>query len=155
MVDTITEQISDFTARDFDSWVIELRNKVNAAFPSWTDFNTANFGNILLEMFAHTLDVVSFYQDQQFLETRVVFARLLKSMINLGKNVGFTLPGNSVATATLEITIADESGTRTLSGYMSDDASIGVLTDTWAATASDPTEVGLMILVELPQPELP
>lgn len=55
----------------------------------------------------------------------------------------------------IEIVISDETGTRTMSGYMSEDASIGVLTDTWAATASDPTEVGLMILVELPQPVLP
>lgn len=107
MVATITERASDFTSRDFDSWILELRARANTAFPGWTDFNTANFGNILLEMFAHTLDVLSFTQDQQFLETRIVFARLRRSMIGLGKLVGFTLPGAAVATADLEITIAD------------------------------------------------
>lgn len=107
MVDTITERASDFTSRDFDSWIIELRNRVQSAFPSWTDFNTANFGNILLELFAHTLDVMSFTQDQQFLETRIVFATLRKSMINLGKLVSFTLPGASVASVDLTFTIAD------------------------------------------------
>jgi len=107
MVDTITQRASDFTNRDFDSWVVELRARSNAAFPNWTDFNTANFGNLTLEMFAHTLDVISFTQDQQYLETRVVFARLRRSMIALGKNVGFRLPGATVATVDLEITIAD------------------------------------------------
>jgi len=107
MATTITQQANDFTDKDFDSWVIELRTRVNSAFPGWTDFNTPNFGNILLEMFAHTLDVMSFYQDQQYLETRIVFAQLRRSMIALGKNVGFELPGATVATADLEFTIAD------------------------------------------------
>ncbi len=107
MATTITTQASDFTDKDFDSWIIELRTRVNVAFPGWTDFNTPNFGNILLEMFAHTLDVLSFYQDQQFLETRIIFAQLRRSMIALGKNVGFELPGAVVATADLEFTIAD------------------------------------------------
>jgi len=107
MAETITSQASDYTNRDFDSWIIELRTRVNAALPTWTDFNTANFGNILLEMFAHTLDVMSFYQDQQYLETRIVFAQLRRSMIALGKNVGFELPGAVEATADLEFTFAD------------------------------------------------
>lgn len=107
MPTTITLPSSNYTARTFDSWVIELRSKKNAAFPSWTDDTTPNFGNILLELFAHTLDVASFYQNQQFKETRVVFAKLRSSMIALGKNLGFVLPGASPATADLEFTFAD------------------------------------------------
>lgn len=107
MVDTILEQASDFTSRDFDSWILELRAKANTAFPGWTDFNTPNFGNILLELYAQTLDVMSYTQDQQFRETRIIFARLRRSMIALGRNVGFELPGPVPATTDLEITIAD------------------------------------------------
>lgn len=107
MVTTITQRASDFTDRDFDSWILELRSRASTAFPGWTDFNTVNFGTILLEMFAHTLDVVSFTQDQQHLERFVVFANLRRSMILLGKNVGFSLPGATVATVDLEITFAD------------------------------------------------
>lgn len=104
---TITQQADKFTDRDFDSWIRELRARANTAFPGWTDFNRANFGNILLEMYAHTLDVVSFYQDQQYRETRIVFARLRRSMIALGKNVSFRLPEAVAASADLEIGIAD------------------------------------------------
>lgn len=104
---TLTLPTSDYTSRDFDSWVLELRSKVSVAFPAWTDFSKPNFGNILLEMFAHTLDSLNFYQDQQFRETRVIFARLRSSMIALGKNFGYVLPGATVASADLEITFAD------------------------------------------------
>lgn len=107
MVSTITERASDFTSRDFDSWIIELRKNASAALPQWTDFNTANFGNILLELFAHTLDVLSYTQDQQHKERYIRYARLKRSMINLGANVGFSLPGSSAASVDLEITIAD------------------------------------------------
>ncbi len=107
MVDTITQRALDFTDRDFDSWILELRSRATAAFPGWTDFNRANFGVMLLEMYAHTLDVLSFTQDQQHLERFVTFARLRRSMILLGKNVGFELPGASAATVDLEVTITD------------------------------------------------
>lgn len=103
----ITQPTTDFTARDFDSWLAELQARATATFPSWTDFNIANFGNFLLEMFAHTLDVSSFTQDQQFRETRVQLARLRRSMIALGKLVTFRLPGATVATVDLEIAFAD------------------------------------------------
>jgi len=106
MVDTITERASDFTNKDFDSWILEERARASAAFPAWTDFNTPNYGNILLELFAHTLDVCSFTQDQQHLERFTDFARLRRSMILLGKNVGFRLPGAAVASVDLEITFA-------------------------------------------------
>ena len=104
---TITQAASDFTARDFDSWGVELRSRANAAFPNWTDFNIPNFGNILLELFAHTLDVISFTQDQQFRETRIAWAQLRKSMIHLGRNVGFKLPGAVPSTVDLTFQIAD------------------------------------------------
>lgn len=107
MVDTITDRSIDFTNRDFDSWIIELRKRASQGFPGWTEFNTPNFGNILLEMYAHTLDVLSYTQDSQHLERYVSYARLLRSMINLGKNVGFSLPQASPSTTDLEITIAD------------------------------------------------
>lgn len=107
MVTTIMLPSSDYTARTFDSWVVELRSRKNAAFPSWTDDTTPNFGNILIELFAFTLDVASFYQNQQFRETRVVFAKLRSSMIALGKNLGFILPGAVPASADLEFTFAD------------------------------------------------
>lgn len=107
MANGLFEQLVDFTDRDFESWRAALRQRAAVKFPQWTDFNRANIGNLLLELFAHTLDVVSFTQDQQLLETRVVMARQRKSMISIGKGYGFALPGAEDATVDLEFTIAD------------------------------------------------
>lgn len=106
-VATITERASDFTDRDFDAWILELRNRVPAAFPAWTDYNIPNYGNLILESFAHTLDVLSYTQDQQFKEKFISFAKLRRSMILLGRNVAFTLPGALAASVDLEFTYAD------------------------------------------------
>lgn len=107
MVTTITTPTSNFTDRDLDSWLVELRTRAASAFPGWTDYNTPNFGNLLLESFAHTLDGLSYTQDQQHLERFVIFARLRRSMIWLGRNLGFSLPEAEAATVDLEVTIAD------------------------------------------------
>ena len=107
MANGLFERLVDFTDRDFESWRASLRQRAAVKFPQWTDFNRANIGNLLLELFAHTLDVVSFTQDQQLLETRVVTARQRKSMISIGKGFGFFLPGAEDATVDLEFTIAD------------------------------------------------
>lgn len=101
------ERLVDFTDRDFESWRAAIRQRAAVKFPQWTDFNRANIGNLLLELFAHTLDVVSYTQDQQLLETRVVLARQRKSMIEIGKGYGFKLSEAEAATVDLEFTIAD------------------------------------------------
>lgn len=105
-VQTLTERARAFTSYDFDSWILELRSLATAAYPTWTDFNTADFGNFLLELFAHTLDVVSYAQGWQYHATRVRWARTLKAMIALGANVGFALPGPEAASVDLELTIS-------------------------------------------------
>lgn len=106
-VNSLTRRRIDFTSKDFDSWLTDLRTLAQSVFPQWTDFNKANIGNLLLELYAHTLDLATHTIDQYANERIVVCARLRKSMIDLGKLVGFTLPGSTEASADLEFTIAD------------------------------------------------
>lgn len=107
MADGLFVRAIDFTDRDFESWRLRLRALAQAAYPGWTDYNRANIGNLMLELFAMTLDVISYTQDQQVNETRVSYAQQRKSMIELGRNVGFELPGATEASVELEFTIAD------------------------------------------------
>ena len=53
-------QASDFTDRDFDALRLRLQSLVRSVFPEWTDFNVANFGNLLLELYAFVGDVLGF-----------------------------------------------------------------------------------------------
>jgi hypothetical protein len=107
MASGLFERLADFTDRDFESWRAALRLRASTKFPAWTDFNRANIGNLKLELFAHTLDVVSYTMDQLLLETRTTWATQRKSMEDMGKNVAFKLRGAEAATADLEWTIAD------------------------------------------------
>lgn len=94
----------DYTDKDFNSLRFRLRNLVRSVFPEWTDFNVANFGNILLELFAHTGDILTFYQDNQARQSRITTATQRKALIGLVKLIGFT-PATATA-ATVDVTIS-------------------------------------------------
>lgn len=92
-------QSTDYTDKDFDSLRLRLQTLVRAVFPEWTDFNVANFGNILLELFAFVGDLLIFYQDNQARESRIVTATQRKNLIALTKLLGFRPTGARAATA--------------------------------------------------------
>jgi len=82
-------QATEYTDKDFDSLRLRLQSLVGSVFPDWTDFNVANFGNILLEMYAFVGDVLTFYQDNQARESRLLTATQRKNLIGLTKLLGF------------------------------------------------------------------
>lgn len=95
----------DYTDKDFDSVRARLINLVSSAFPEWTDFNVANFGTILLELDAFTLDILLFYQDNQARESRITTAQLRKSLLGLAKMLGYVPAGASASTVELTVTL--------------------------------------------------
>ncbi len=100
----LVSPLLDYTDKDFDALRFRLRNLVRSVFPEWTDFNVANFGNILLELFAHTGDVLTFYQDNQARQSRIVTATQRKAIIGLVKLIGYA-PATATA-ATADVTIS-------------------------------------------------
>lgn len=88
----------DYSARDFDALRLRLQGLVRSVFPDWTDFNVANFGNILLELFAHVGDVLNYYQDSQAAEAFWPTLQQRISAIRLGRLMNFTLRGAAAAT---------------------------------------------------------
>lgn len=87
---------ADYTDKDFDSARRRLFALIASVFPTWTDDSVANFGNILLEMFAWCMDVVGFYQDNQAIESRITTAAQRKNLIALAKLVNYE-PATAVA----------------------------------------------------------
>ncbi len=79
----------DYTDKDFDSARRRLFALIQSVFPTWTDVSVANFGNILLEMFAWCMDVLGFYQDNQAIESRITTATQRRSLIALAKLVNY------------------------------------------------------------------
>lgn len=95
----------EFTSRDFDSTLATLRNEVRSRLPEWTDFSQASFGNLLIELYAFTLDVLDFYLNNQINECFIPTVRDRKNLIALGELVGFRLKTAAAATADVEFSL--------------------------------------------------
>lgn len=104
MTNPILPENLDYTDKDFDSIVNRLNNLLGQAFPDWTDFQAANFGNTLKELFAYVMDVLTFYQDNQAKESRLASVELRQNAIAIAKSLGF-IPSGATA-ATTEVTIS-------------------------------------------------
>jgi len=98
---TVLPTNADYSDRDFASLRARLIELVRSVFPEWSDFDTASFGNVLLEMFAFVGDVLTYYQDNQARESRLVTATQRKNVIALARMLGYRLHGAKAATAEL------------------------------------------------------
>jgi hypothetical protein len=95
----------DYTDRDFDSIRLRLQGLIRSVYPTWTDFNVASFGSILLELFSFVGDTLTFYQDNQAGESRIATATQRKNLIALCKLIGFVPSGARAATADISISL--------------------------------------------------
>lgn len=121
----------DYTDKDFEALRERMFNLIRSVFPTWSDFAVSNFQNILVELYAFTGDVLSFYQDQQAREGRFGTAQLRKSMVALVKLIGYAIPGASAASADVVITITNASA---LTGTVVPSTSTPVIVRTEAVT---------------------
>ena len=96
----------DYTDKDFDAIRARLHNLIDSAFPTWTDKEKADFGNILIDLNAFVLDVLAYYQDNQAAESRITTARMRRSMLALVKLLGYKPTGAVAATAELRFLLA-------------------------------------------------
>ena len=132
---------TDFTDLDFDSVRARLIDLVQSVFPEWTDFDVANFGTILLELFAFVADILTHTQDAQARERFVATLTQRKSLIAIARTYGYTIPGPSAATA-LE--------TFTLAAVPAADVTIPAGTEVRTPEISDPVRFQLLEDVVIP-----
>ena len=95
----------DYSDRDFDSLRARLQNLVRGVFPTWTAYEVANFGNILLELFSFVGDTLSFYLDNQGRESKIISATQRKNMIALAKLLAYSPSSAKAATATVTFSL--------------------------------------------------
>jgi len=101
----IPTPILDYTDRDFASLRLRLQGLARSVFPTWTDFNSANFGNLVVELLAYVGDNISFYQDAQAREAFWPTLTRRISAIRLGRLINFTLTGVTKATGVARFSI--------------------------------------------------
>lgn len=71
---------------------------------TWTDFNEANPGMIMLELAAYVGDVLSFYVDNQFKENLLAYAEQEDNIITISQALGYK--PKTIVPATAEILIS-------------------------------------------------
>jgi uncharacterized phage protein gp47/JayE len=97
-------EIIDYMARDYDSLLKSMRDLVPNKLPEWADYKSeADFGNVLLQLFAHMGDTLSYYQDRIANESFLGTARNRRSIIHHLRLIGYKLSTAAPASASLNI----------------------------------------------------
>src|ERR1700720_4935199 len=98
--------VVDYMARDYESLLKAMYDLIPAKLPEWTDFaNEADFGNVLLELFAHIGDILSYYQDRVANESFLGTARTPRSVVEHLRLIGYELGTAAPAAATLSLAV--------------------------------------------------
>jgi hypothetical protein len=98
------QTIVDYMARDYDSILRSMREQIPYKLPEWTDYESeADFGNVLLQLFAHMGDLLSYYQDRVANESFLGTAQTRRSIIHHLRLIGYRLA--TAAPASTELTL--------------------------------------------------
>ncbi len=96
----------DYMARDYDSLLLSMRELIPYKLPEWKTYESeSDFGNVLLQLFAHMGDIINYYQDRVANESFLATAQNRSSVINHLKLIGYQLKTAAPASAMLTITL--------------------------------------------------
>lgn len=100
------QTVIDYMARDYDSFLLSMRSQIPAKLPEWTDYQSeTDFGNVLLQLFAHMGDILSYYQDRVANESFLGTAQTRRSIIHHLRLIGYKLSTAAPAAASLALSM--------------------------------------------------
>ena len=100
------QPVIDYMARDYESLLQAMRDQIPRKLSQWTDFtNEADFGNVLLQLFAHIGDILSYYQDRVANESFLSTAQTRRSVIDHLRLIGYELGTAAPAAASLTVSV--------------------------------------------------
>ncbi len=98
----------DYMARDYDSLLKSMQDLIPTKLPEWKEYeNEADFGRVLLELFAHMGDILSYYQDRAVNESFLNTAQTRRSIIQHLRLIGYKLATAAPASAALTLTVPE------------------------------------------------
>src|SRR5215468_10783033 len=100
-------QVIDYLARDYNSFRQALIDLIPAKLPEWTDRSEADFGIVLIELFAYMGDILSYYQDRIANEAFLTTAQERRSVINHLRLIGYEMAPAAPAAARLGLIVAN------------------------------------------------
>lgn len=93
----------DYTDKDYSSLRRAMLEFAELRLPEWTDRSQADFGMLMVDLFAYVGDVVLYYQDRIANELVLDHATERRSIINLLRLIGYELAAPTAATADLDL----------------------------------------------------
>ncbi|MFD4858440.1 baseplate J/gp47 family protein [Streptomyces atratus] len=100
----------DYTAKDFLGFREAMLSYARSVVPEWTTRNPADFGVAMVEMLAHCLDIISYYQDRLVGEAYLGTATQRSSVLEIARILSYTPYPAQAATGTVTL-LSDESQT--------------------------------------------
>ena len=102
-MNSTTKPQIDYTDKDFQSLRNALLNFARLRLPEWTDRNPADFGMLMVDLFAYMGDVVLYYQDRLANETFLETALERTSIVEHLRLIGYELAPPQAASAELDL----------------------------------------------------
>lgn len=94
----------DYSSRDYEAYRSDMLALAALLTPEWTDFYPTDIGVVILESFAYLGDNLSYYIDRAANETYLPTATQRRSVINLGRLVGYELSQATSAIVSMAFT---------------------------------------------------
>ncbi|MFF8283350.1 baseplate J/gp47 family protein [Streptomyces albus] len=88
-MDSGTSAQIDYTSRDFTGYRESLLQYASQILPEWTSRSPADFGVVMVELFAYLGDIISFYQDRIQDETFLTTATQRSSVVAIAQQLGY------------------------------------------------------------------
>lgn len=86
----------DYTTRDYEGFRTDMINLLKTKIPEYSDFSSSDMGVVLIELLAHGLDVLSYYNDkvanEVFPDTAVERESIIKHCRRLGYELRNSVP---------------------------------------------------------------
>jgi len=135
----------DYTSKDWVGFATSMLEYAAIIFPQWDTSSEADFGVMLVELFAYMGDILSFYGDQLSQEAYLSTATQRQSILNIAQLLGYTPSNGSPATGIVTFQTANPgsavtipAGTQVSTGfYTVADAPVIYQTDTAITVAEN------------------
>jgi hypothetical protein len=98
--------VFDYSSRDYASVLTDLVARIPVYLPEWTSQSASDFGIVMLQMFAYSVDILSYYLDRLAGEAFIQTATQPSSILNLAAMLDYTPTLSTGSTVTLQILIS-------------------------------------------------
>lgn len=102
------KRMIDYIAKDYESFRQAMIDLIPQKLPEWTDRSEADFGVVLIELFAYMADILGYYQDRIANESFLATAQERRSVIHHLRTIGYELAAPAPASALLSLIISSK-----------------------------------------------